>query len=102
MIPDFLAVGDAADGYPGIAGISSVTAAQLLNRHGRWLPAAVLGEQRDAALLFKEYNAGSGASRFACGRTALAHSHWRLARMRAYGRSRLVERLNAQAALETD
>src|SRR5712672_2974142 len=35
LIPDFLAlVGDAADGYPGIAGIGRVTAAQLLNRHG--------------------------------------------------------------------
>ena len=35
LIPDFLAlVGDAADGYPGIAGIGPVTAAQLLNRHG--------------------------------------------------------------------
>src|SRR4030081_1502794 len=34
LIPDFLAlVGDAADGYPGISGIGSVTAAQLLNRH---------------------------------------------------------------------
>src|SRR5881275_2818207 len=31
LIPDYLAlVGDAADGYPGIAGIGSVTAAQLL------------------------------------------------------------------------
>src|SRR3979409_264743 len=36
LIPDFLAlVGDAADGYPGIPGIGAVTAAQLLNRHGR-------------------------------------------------------------------
>lgn len=35
LIPDFLAlVGDAADGYPGIAGIGRVTAAQLLSRHG--------------------------------------------------------------------
>ena len=35
LIPDFLAlVGDAADGYPGIAGIGAVTAARLLNRHG--------------------------------------------------------------------
>ncbi|MBA2412705.1 MAG: flap endonuclease, partial [Burkholderiaceae bacterium] len=35
LIPDFLAlVGDAADGYPGIAGIGRVSAAQLLNRHG--------------------------------------------------------------------
>src|SRR6266550_5429639 len=36
LIPDFLAlVGDAADGYPGISGIGSVTAARLLNRHGK-------------------------------------------------------------------
>ena len=35
LIPDYLAlVGDAADGYPGIAGIGPVGAARLLNRHG--------------------------------------------------------------------
>jgi len=35
LIPDLLAlVGDAADGYPGIAGIGSKTAARLLNRYG--------------------------------------------------------------------
>jgi 5'-3' exonuclease len=57
LIPDFLAlVGDAADGYPGIPGIGSVTAAQLLNRHGpiEAFPATVLGERRDLALLFKK------------------------------------------------
>ena len=33
LIPDYLAlVGDAADGYPGIAGIGAVGAARLLNR----------------------------------------------------------------------
>lgn len=56
LIPDFLAlVGDAADGYPGLAGIGSVTAAQLLNRYGAIedFPAAVLGERRELALLFK-------------------------------------------------
>jgi len=56
LIPDFLAlVGDAADGYPGIAGIGAVTAAQLLNRHGAIedFPPGVLGERREAALLFK-------------------------------------------------
>jgi 5'-3' exonuclease len=55
-IPDFLAlVGDAADGYPGIAGIGRVTAARLLDRHGRIedFPPGVLGEQRDLALRFK-------------------------------------------------
>ena len=56
LIPDLLAlVGDAADGYPGIAGIGARTAAQLLNRYGRIenFPRKILGEQRDPALLFK-------------------------------------------------
>jgi 5'-3' exonuclease len=48
-------VGDAADGYPGIAGIGAVGAARLLNRHGpiEAFPPEVLGERRDEALLFK-------------------------------------------------
>ena len=57
LIPDFLAlVGDAADGYPGIAGIGPVSAARLLNRHGivENFPADVLGDSRDLALLFKD------------------------------------------------
>jgi 5'-3' exonuclease len=57
LIPDFLAlVGDSADGYPGIAGIGAVTAAQLLNRHGpiESFPPDVLGPRREAALLFKQ------------------------------------------------
>jgi 5'-3' exonuclease len=57
LIPDFLAlVGDAADGYPGIAGIGAVTAARLLNRHGaiERFPDSVLGDQRDLALRFKD------------------------------------------------
>jgi 5'-3' exonuclease len=56
LIPDYLAlVGDAADGYPGIPGIGAVTAARLLNRYGMIedFPPAVLGEDRDRALLFK-------------------------------------------------
>jgi 5'-3' exonuclease len=56
LIPDLLAlVGDAADGYPGIPGIGLTTAARLINRHGiiESFPAAVLGESRDLALLFK-------------------------------------------------
>ncbi len=56
LIPDFLALaGDAADGYPGIAGIGPVMAARLLNRHGTIenFPPEVLGDQRDRALLFK-------------------------------------------------
>ena len=56
LIPDFLAlVGDAADGYPGLAGIGRVTAAELLNRHGpiESFPPTLLGERRELALLFK-------------------------------------------------
>jgi 5'-3' exonuclease len=56
LIPDFLAlVGDAADGYPGISGIGAVSAARLLNQHGiiENFPAAILGEKRELALLFK-------------------------------------------------
>ena len=56
LIPDFLGlVGDAADGYPGIAGIGSVSAARLLNQHGAIenFPAGVLGDKKDMALLFK-------------------------------------------------
>jgi 5'-3' exonuclease len=57
FIPDYLAlVGDAADGYPGIAGIGKTTAARLINQHGalEQFPASVLGEQRPLALLFKK------------------------------------------------
>jgi 5'-3' exonuclease len=57
LIPDFLAlVGDTADGYPGIRGIGAVTAARLLNEHGPidGFPAAVLGDKRELALLFKK------------------------------------------------
>ena len=56
LIPDFLAlVGDSADGYPGIAGIGSISAARLLNTYGpiEGFPPKVLGESRDLALLFK-------------------------------------------------
>lgn len=57
LIPDFLAlVGDAADGYPGIAGIGAVGAARLLNRHGpieAFPPEVLVGERREQALLFK-------------------------------------------------
>ena len=56
LIPDFLAlVGDRSDGYPGIPGIGSVTAARLLNQHGRIedFPSTVLGDSHELALLFK-------------------------------------------------
>src|SRR3954452_20717330 len=56
-IPDLLAlVGDAADRYPGIAGIGEVTAARLINRHGAiesFPPEVLTGDLRDQALLFK-------------------------------------------------
>src|SRR6266550_5996664 len=56
LIPDLLAlVGDAQDGYPGIAGIGSATAASLLNRYGQIesFPETVLSANRQNALLFK-------------------------------------------------
>ena len=57
LIPDYLAlVGDAADGYPGLDGIGPKTAARMLDRYGRiedW-PADVVGERREAALLYKQ------------------------------------------------
>jgi 5'-3' exonuclease len=56
LIPDYLAlVGDAQDGYPGIRGIGSATAARLLNRYGpiETFPPSVLGGERERALLFK-------------------------------------------------
>jgi len=56
LVADFLAlVGDAQDGYPGIRGIGSSTAASLLNRYGpiESFPDTVLGDGREQALLFK-------------------------------------------------
>ena len=56
-IPDFLAlVGDVADGYPGIDGIGPIGAARLIAQHGALenFPAAVLGKDRERALLFKD------------------------------------------------
>ncbi len=56
LIPDMLAlVGDAQDGYPGIAGIGRATASRLLGRYGpiEGFPETVLGRDRDKALLFK-------------------------------------------------
>src|SRR5215813_5671758 len=48
FIPDYLAlVGDAADGYPGIAGFGSKTVAKLINRYGHieQFPEKILGEK---------------------------------------------------------
>ncbi len=55
-IADYLAlVGDASDGYPGIAGIGAKTAARLITQHGHieQFPGSVIGENRERALLFK-------------------------------------------------
>jgi 5'-3' exonuclease len=57
LIPDYLAlVGDAADGYPGIAGYGSKTAARLINRYGplEEFPSELLKDNVERALLFKK------------------------------------------------
>ena len=57
LIPDYLAlVGDAADGFPGIAGIGAKTAASMLERHGpiEDFPPGTLKDSRELALLFKD------------------------------------------------
>ncbi|HEY6485209.1 MAG TPA: 5'-3' exonuclease H3TH domain-containing protein [Candidatus Cybelea sp.] len=57
LIPDYLAlVGDAADGFPGIAGIGPKGAAALLTRYGaiELFPPQELGERHALALLFKQ------------------------------------------------
>jgi 5'-3' exonuclease len=55
-IPDYLAlVGDSSDGYPGIPGLGPKSAQRLIARYGpiEAFPEEVLGERREAALLFK-------------------------------------------------
>jgi 5'-3' exonuclease len=55
-IPDYLAlVGDAADGYPGIAGYGPRTAARLINQYGPLenFPPEILSDNQENALLFK-------------------------------------------------
>jgi 5'-3' exonuclease len=57
FIPDYLAlVGDAADGYPGIAGRGPKTSATLINRYGHLeqFPRQALDHDRELALLFKK------------------------------------------------
>jgi len=58
FIADYLAlVGDAADGYPGIPGLGTKTAATLINRHGHieQFPDGILKNDNLAlALLFKD------------------------------------------------
>jgi 5'-3' exonuclease len=57
LIPDYLAlVGDAADGYPGIAGIGPKGAVSLLTRYRgiERFPPEVLGERQQLAMLFKQ------------------------------------------------
>jgi len=56
FIADYLAlVGDAADGYPGIAGYGPKTAASVINRYGpiEDFPLDLLKDKREHALLFK-------------------------------------------------
>jgi len=57
FIPDYLAlVGDAADGYPGLAGFGAKTAARLIERYGRledFPPEVMKDDNRERALLFK-------------------------------------------------
>src|SRR5882724_6969802 len=56
-IPDYLAlVGDAADGYPGIAGYGPKTTARLVNLYGglERFPAEILKDNFERALLFKK------------------------------------------------
>jgi len=57
LIPDYLAlVGDASDGYPGIAGYGPKTATRLINRYGRLeqFPSEILKDNVERALLFKK------------------------------------------------
>jgi 5'-3' exonuclease len=57
FIPDYLAlVGDAADGYPGIAGCGPKTSATLINRYGHLeqFPREALDHEPELALLFKK------------------------------------------------
>ena len=57
FIPDYLAlVGDAADGYPGIAGCGAKSAARLISLHGpiEDFPTDVLRDKKELALLFKD------------------------------------------------
>jgi len=61
VAPEFIAdclalVGDSADGYPGIKGLGSKTAATLINRHGHieeFPPTVLNPANRELALLFK-------------------------------------------------
>jgi 5'-3' exonuclease len=56
FIPDYLAlVGDAADGYPGVPGIGSKTAARVVTQYGHieQFPKDILRENHEPALLFK-------------------------------------------------
>ena len=49
-------MGDAADGYPGIAGYGPKTAARLINRYGglEQFPSEILKDNVERALLFKK------------------------------------------------
>jgi 5'-3' exonuclease len=104
LIPDFLAlVGDAADGYPGIAGIGKNDAARLLNEYGpiEVFPKTVLEGRREKALLFKRLaTLRTDAPLFSDANQLL----WRgptpgfAALTKKMGEPRLLDRANAVAA----
>ena len=106
LIPDLLAlIGDAADGFPGIAGIGPVTAARLLNRHGMIenFPSTVLGSNRELALLFKNL---ATLRTEACLFRDIEELHWRgptkefAAYAQQMGEARLVQRcLKAESTI---
>ena len=107
LIPDLLAlVGDAADGFPGISGIGSITAARLLNRHGMIenFPSGVLGTTRELALLFKDL---ATLRSDACLFSDIEELRWRgptkefAAWVESRGEARLLERcLKAQGVIQ--
>ena len=80
FIPDYLAlVGDAADGYPGIAGYGPKTAARLINRYGRLedFPLEILKDRQPrerTALQEARDAANRRAALRRCGAAALARS----------------------------
>ena len=94
LIPDYLAlVGDAADGYPGIAGIGPKGAAALLTRYGaiELFPPQVLGERQQSRALIQGTSNSSNRCETLCERrrVGVARAYCRICRpVRAARRSR--------------